>query len=273
MSYNKRNSQYNYTNDDHVISSPNNGSQIVLGKDRKLSPFSGYGVVPNKVDVNSIELVVGRGSQVGEDDRAGDILVNTLHTDDAAKIYISEKSDPDDYFKFRVGKTGKSIAQSSIVLHADTIRIGAREKIKLITATSPDGKLSNNSIAEMHGIELIAGGGKATQSMVLGDNLVAYLTDLNSCMTELNGHVTNLTNTVNGLITDYATHVHPVASIGAPSGPSPTAAAKGFSSAAEIMLLLLDLSSTDRAMKELEKDKILNPFSEEYILSKYNRCN
>ena len=274
MSNNTSNTAFNKNENEIVYSSPSNGSQIVLGKDRKMGAFSGYGSTPF-LDVNAIEMVVGRGAKVPKDNRDGDSLVNVTHAEDAAKIYISEKSDPDDYYSFRIGNTGKSIAQSSIVLHADAIRIGARESIKIMTSTAEDGKLSDNTLAKMYGIELIAGGGKATQPMVLGNNLKAYLQDVNSCIIELNSSITTVANMLNSLILDYASHFHSVTTpvAGSPTTIAPTAVQVAISNTQDFIPLVLDLSSNLKAIQKLELDKVLNPLSKEYILSNYNRCN
>ena len=76
-----------------------NNSWIVLGRDRNASRMSGYG---GKGDTQcaSIDIVAGRmGSEVEAFDADGESLfINPSFKKDAARIYISQKTDIDKYF-------------------------------------------------------------------------------------------------------------------------------------------------------------------------------
>ena len=82
-----------------------NNAWIILGRDRPASVMSGYG---GKGDTQaaSIDIVAGRmGSEVRAFDESGEkLFVNPSFKKDAARIYISQKSDIDKYFDLIPGK-------------------------------------------------------------------------------------------------------------------------------------------------------------------------
>ena len=120
---------------ENVMTNENN-SWIVLGRDRPASVMSGYG---GKGDTQaaSIDIVAGRmGSEVRAFDDDGEkLFVNPSFKKDAARIYVSQKSDIDKYFDLAAGKVGNSKAKSGIGIKADNVRIIGRESIKLVTTT------------------------------------------------------------------------------------------------------------------------------------------
>lgn len=120
----------------------NNGnSWIVLGKDRDGSLNSGY-MGATATGASAIDIVVGRGSShkpAGKkfgsppDDN---VMVNPNFFTDAARIYVSQKADIDEYFgicetKYEPKK--RSIARSAIGVKADCVRIIGRNNIKIVT--------------------------------------------------------------------------------------------------------------------------------------------
>ena len=56
---------------------------------------------------------------------------------DAARIYISQRADIDDYFDICDGFVGRSYSDSAIAMKADSIRVLARKGIKLVTQKNP----------------------------------------------------------------------------------------------------------------------------------------
>ena len=102
---------------------------------------------------------------------------------DAARIYVSQKSDIDDYLNINRknlnGSTNSAFMKSTVALKADTVRIVARENIRLVTRTddlsSQGGKLSNADKSG-YGIDLIAmNDPEDLQPLVKGDSLVECL--------------------------------------------------------------------------------------------------
>ena len=148
-------------------------SHIVLGRDRHGSLNSGYmGAVAT--GASSIDLVVGRGSShrlIGNKFGAPpdeNVMVNPNFFTDAARIYISQKADIDDYFGLANNKyepKTRSTARSAIGLKADCVRIVGRNNIKIVTGKGlgnnapPSGEL-NSAGGKIDGpgtISLIAG--------------------------------------------------------------------------------------------------------------------
>ncbi len=150
----------------------NNGnSWIVLGRDRPASLGSGYGATGVN-GASSIDLCVGMmaGSKTGP--KQG-VKVHPNFAADAARIYISQKTDIDDNFGLAEGKQEKlgfvsTKGTSGVGIKGDGVRIIARQNgIKLVTGkgnfknTNDGGEInsSGNRIVpnDLGSIELIAG--------------------------------------------------------------------------------------------------------------------
>lgn len=180
--------RYIQADNEHVINDAN-GSYIVLGRDRPASRISGRG---NEHNSSRIDMVVGRGSadDVKAFTNTGQaLLVDPSFRADAARIYISAKSDIDQYFNLEPGKVGMSMAKSSVGIKADAIRIVAREGIKLVTRPEPIN--SQTGVIEfVKGIDLIAGNDdRDLQPLVKGRNLVQAMGSIIDYIGKLNGIV------------------------------------------------------------------------------------
>ena len=161
-------------------------SFIVLGLDRPSNILSGYGGTKD-THCAAIDIVAGRlGYRGRQRDNKGNINnVDPNFKLDAARIYISQKANVDSYFGLAVGNVGNTSndsPRSTVALKADTVRIIARENIKLITRTdklnSQGGKLTNAS-TRGYGIDLIAVNDTADlQPLTKGMNLQKCLTEL-----------------------------------------------------------------------------------------------
>ena len=116
-------------------------SWIVLGKDRDASIKSGYGGARGN-NCSSIDMVVGRGSshKPVTDKIASapdeDIAVNPNFFSDAARIYLTQRGDLDEYFGLAPGKFERSKARSGIGLKADIVRIVGRGDVKIVSGRS-----------------------------------------------------------------------------------------------------------------------------------------
>jgi len=131
------------------------------------------------------------------------IYIHPMFKHDAARIYISQKSDVDENFNLVAGKIGfvgkKSRKQDwgpagCIAIKSDDVRVIARRGIKLVTMgpgeeTTSQSRQPTKSIA---GINIIAGNktdGKfmSLQPMVKGENLVECLQSMQKRINELSG--------------------------------------------------------------------------------------
>ena len=162
---------YNIAEGEREIKNDNN-ARIILGRDRNAGLSSGYGG-KGHTRSGAIDLVVGlQGWSPGENykidkntgeesfgfaDRNFGSMNNNL-PGDAARIYISQRANIDDYFDICEGSVGRSVMDSAIAIKADSVRILARKGIKLVTQRNPPGKNSlGGEMNAQYGIDLIAG--------------------------------------------------------------------------------------------------------------------
>ena len=264
---------YLETPTEHIVQNKHN-SWIVLGRDRVASKMSGYG---GKGDTQaaSIDIVAGRmGSDVRGSTKEGDQLwVNPNFKKDAARIYISQKSDIDKYFDLADGVVGNAITKSAIALKADGIRVIGREGIKLVTKT--DLKNSQGSeIRNITGIDLIAGNDdEDMQPFAKGTNLVEALTALVAHLDNLNGIVDSLLMSQNEMNDAVTTHTHTSPFFAAPTLPSVTVMAKGMSTMASHLTKTKTALFQHKINLELFKNNFLILTGGKYINSRYNHTN
>ena len=99
-------------------------SWIVLGRDRPASRASGY-AGQGHTQASAIDMVVGRGDPVP----TSDTNVDPDFSNDAARIYISQKADIDDYFSIYPNPQSRNKSKlysksvSAIGIKADAVRI------------------------------------------------------------------------------------------------------------------------------------------------------
>ena len=219
---------YNKSLSEKVIKGDNN-AYIILGRDRPNKASSGYGG-KGHTRSGAIDLVVGlqgwapaEGGEVrtngkfkpGRADKNFGSFNHDTSAGDAARIYMSQRANIDDYFDLCDGNVGRSYSDSAIGMKADEIRILARKGIKLVTQKNPPGRNSlDGKIGVVYGIDLIAGnrdaktglqglskgnpefGSKRTlaylQPIPKGDNLEEYLRKIHSNVQLLNACVSGL---------------------------------------------------------------------------------
>lgn len=198
---------FNNTLSEKVIQGQDN-TWIILGRDRPSDWDSGYGGMGH-LKAGAIDIVVGRLSSMDASDNPGPVNSNTGL--DAARIYLSQKADIDQYYNLSDGKTGSSKALSAIAVKADDVRIIARNTLKLVTNT--DSKLSNGQEAYVgYGVQMIANNNSTDmQPIPKGDNLIEAFEELVEHIKELNGVVMTFLKTqqkFNDAISDH-THFSP----------------------------------------------------------------
>ena len=243
---------YEPVQSENVIEGPNN-SFIIQGRDRPGSAYSGYGG-RGATQAGRIDLIAGLGSS--HKDSKGlygppdsNVLVNPNFAMDAARIYMSQKSDIDKYMGIAEVPRQSPPGRSAIGLKADAIRIHARNDIKLVTGRARytglgrDGeRLANGGINETVGtISFVAGNytkdkevmsfnmldtlsrekssKNKLQPVPKGDSLAACLEEIIVKIQELSALVGNNTYMIQKIDASVATHTHPVAV--APNPPFP----------------------------------------------------
>jgi hypothetical protein len=161
-------------------------SWIIMGRDRVGNLLQGRGM-QGEAKSSAIDIVVGRYSgAIPTTDSFGQTkLLDPSFQRDAARIYISQKTDIDKSFAIAQGKVGNFQNRSGITLKADGIRLLAREGIKLVTNSD---KYNSKGIEPTScGIDLIAlNDSSDMQPIPKGENLRSSLEKLNKHVMDLN---------------------------------------------------------------------------------------
>ena len=208
---------YDATNSEKVIRGQNN-TWIVLGRDRPSDRASGYGGTGAR-KAGTIDIVAGRLSSIDATTQSTK-RVNPSFSADAARIYISQKTDIDKNFGLTVENLAEATENSAIGIKADDVRIIARKTMRLVTST--DSKLSNGTDAYLrNGIELIANNDSSDmQPIPKGSNLELCLQDLQEKLLQLNGLMAEFVRIQTDFnnVVGYHNHLSPF--FGLPTSPS-----------------------------------------------------
>ena len=208
---------YDVTNSEKVIRGQNN-TWIVLGRDRPSDRASGYGGNGTK-KAGTIDIVAGRLSSIDATKHTTK-RVNPSFTADAARIYISQKTDIDKNFGLTTENLAEAVGNSGIGIKADDVRIIARKTLRFVTAT--DSKLSNGTDAYVrNGVELIANNDSTDmQPIPKGLNLEFCLQQLQEKVLELNGLMFEFVEIQTAFNRVIGEHTHFSPFYGIPTSPS-----------------------------------------------------
>lgn len=218
-----------------------NNTFIIQGRDRPGVADSGYGG-KGATGAGRIDLIAGLASSYKHKDGSYGApnrrtIVNPNFASDAARVYISQMADIDEYMALAPVE-GQNNARSAIGLKADQIRLHSREDIKIVTGRGrfknikSDGeKLSSGGVNDVTGkICFIAGNntemedyiafnilegelGKATkrklQPVVKGDNLLMCLNELVDAIVYLSVCARTNSRIIRQLNNAFISHSHP----------------------------------------------------------------
>jgi len=276
--------KYNRARGEKVIKNKNN-AWIVLGRDRPSTKVSGYGG-HGGTQCASIDIVTGRMSSVKGGPKS-DIFVAPNFKSDAARIYISQKTDIDKNFDLVEGGVGMSKAKSGIGIKADAVRIMAREGIKLVTQTdkynSQGGKVKSTS-----GIDLIAGNDDSRQTvrsikwtglekinflqpLVKGDNLTEALTEVSKQIGDLATRFDQFCKAQMRYNTALQAHTHTVPPLPAVAIPSVELVPSFLLTNIQQFTNAIYTSwGQSKNLSAFRKD-YLNEYGDRWICSRYNR--
>tara|TARA_R100000008_G_scaffold14345_1_gene6981 strand:+ start:785 stop:1795 length:1011 start_codon:yes stop_codon:yes gene_type:complete len=275
-----------------VIRGVDNNCFIVLGNDRVEKAHTGYGG-KGHTQSDSIDIVVGLGGNSPKevDGNDNEVTTNPNFYIDAARIYISQKTDIDKNFGIgQFGNTGKNrsgvtqdnpndddggamAAKSGIAVKADNVRIIGRESIRIVTGTdalnSKEGEVLSNS-----GIEIVAMNKvQDLQPMVLGDNLIQFgkevMKKIRDISTILDAFVTYQTK-FNGVV---MSHHHHSPFFGIPTTPSPMTLPAGAQVQIESLSKTKMSIVTHIANLATMETNYLEPSGGNYINSRLNKVN
>ena len=265
---------YNNATSEKVIQGQNN-SWIVLGRDRPGSKASGYG---GKGHTHSgcIDLCAGR---LGYRTKERDADDNRIYADpdfgsDAARVYISQKTDVDRNFNLVGGSIGNSATKSAVGIKADAVRIIGREGIKLVTRPDPKNS-QGGEVKSVMGIDLIAGNDDSgLQPLVLGDNLVTCLNQLTDHITKLNGIVDSFLMIQMQFNAVSTAHFHQSPFGGLPTSPSIPMIPVGISTMLQHLLMTkMSIIMNKASLETFRANYITAGHNDGYILSRYNNLN
>lgn len=170
-------------------------SNIVLGRDYKYDEL-------NDTSVGMIDLAVGRVANVlsdgtpvisPEDESPEDLFSIGDFDLDAARLYLSQKSDIDKLFALPGGTLGDADNRSAVGIKADAVRIISRDAsagIKLVVEGKENSQGGDGD--GINGVELIGGGGVDMQPMVKADDLALSLQEITEFITTLEKMVTTM---------------------------------------------------------------------------------
>ena len=252
------------TESEHVISNKNN-SWIVLGRARPRGIASGYGGAGD-TQAACIDLCVGRMSA----NPVSDAYVDPDFNNDAARIYISQKTDIDYNFTLAKGTVGESKTKSGIGIKADGIRIIGREGIKIVTST--DSSLSTGKKTKSIGnIDLIAGNDDdLLEPAVKGRQLVTLLEKIMKQISDVNNALCGFMTAQMGYNASIASHTHQCA--GPWGAPTAFPSFELLTASSTIAINLGSKTGPSMAIAEMNKAGIklnsLEPMGADYILSR-----
>jgi hypothetical protein len=253
---------------EHVLYNNSGDAIIVLGHDRTAADIvSGYGGLGD-IDSTAVDIVCGRARTRPKEERIGASSVNPDFFSDAARIYVSEKTDVDHNFRLAKGSIGRIKSASAIALKADGVRIIGVEGVKIITRANSTN--SNNKEPGVKGIELIAGNDDTfLQPMVKGDNLVECLRDMMEQISNVEAEVHSVMNTFSDFLNSYQFHIHGAAG----ASPPPDASLAFATFNADFAKHCTRDEVINRRLSKIEEIYLIKPDHAVNILSPYNKTN
>ena len=206
---------YNVAPCEKVIEGDNN-QFIILGRDRPAGQTSGYGgagdthcarieLVAGMSGMEAKEVILKNQIKEGSQYDSPDDNEEMVYTDgnvfaDAAKIYMSARTDVDRNFKLAISQLGNFSTRSAIALKADAVRIISRDAgIKLIAGGTDAINSQGKEVQPIKvGIALNAGNVPDSEmyKLVKGEKLVEYLKNLSETISQLNSAVGQIAQTL-----------------------------------------------------------------------------
>jgi len=276
---------------DKVVTGKNN-TWIVFGRDRPAGLSTGYGPGQGHTQAGAIDIVVGRMSpkpisfdSKGRKQHVGPIFTSerftyengeTLTVMDAARIYISQKTDLDENFSLSMPpKTKPSRAISGIAMKADGIRIISRKSgIRLVTENAESVNSKGGSGAnEPLGICLIAANkANELQPLIKGDYLTLLLKEMLNNQAQIAGAITSLKKDMIEVYGAILNHEH-VTPTGGVSVKLPALTVKMLEKVMKLVSVDTFSAFSLQQNPEVIEKTYLEDGSKASIKSKYNKVN
>ena len=257
----------------HIGGSHN--ASIVFGKDRPGSRLSGFGG-RGDTHCGMVDIVAGRMAHRARTvNRDGEqIFVDPNFTVDAARIYLSQKTNVDRNFRLAKGSMPYADIRSVVAIKADGVRVIAREGIKLVTGVDAVNSQGSEIANKIYGIDLIANNDDTElQPMVKGDNLVDAMQRIVHHLDRLGGIVDAFLHTQMTFNLAVQTHTHISPFFGIPVTVAPAlqvvATTTHIDQFARVKVGLLN----QKVNLALYRIRYLNPVGDRWINSFYNNTN
>lgn len=245
-----------------------NNNYIVMGRDRNGSRNSGYGG-KGDTQASMIDIVVGRMAEAPSE-------ISYVDPDfevDAARIYISQKADIDEYFGLATG-SGNAKTKSAVGIKADALRLVSRENIKIVTGVDNKNSQGGSTDTSKFGVDIIANNADSDlQPMVKGDNLVKAMKRLTLHVAKLNGIVEGLLIEQDKLNKEIKDHWHISASAGLRTSASPVLQLVAPITISRHLSKTKTSLRTNRTNLENFEKNYLSQGGRGYINSRYNKVN
>ena len=227
-----------------VVYSGNNNSEIVLGRDRNHSLASGKGG-SGGTQCGMIDIVAGRLSSEIVDQKGKErcnILTGPNFFADAARIYLTQRGDIDNYFglpKVDYENIESSDNASAVAIKSDHTRIIGRSSIKIYAGKAQakglgrfGEKNSSGGNIETGGVIELIRGERAIQPAVLGNNMKECIKDLYNLIAQAYSAIHAQSLIQSKLYSYLGAHSHTVAGVGVVGLASPDPFLLGSSFAA-----------------------------------------
>jgi hypothetical protein len=251
--------------DNEVVHEGGNNACIVIGRDRTSHLGSGFGGLGH-TECGAIDIVAGRPG-------ASDQYVNPSFSKDAARIYVSQKTDVDSNFDLAEGSIGFSSARSAIAVKADAVRIIGREGVKIISGTDSNNSLGGK-IETFSGIEIIANNDDTDlQPIPKGDNLAFAIDEIVKLVYDLSGILNSFAVNQDAYNAVIMGHMHYSPFYGITVPPSESLMDQGTQTLQnhfqDVEAGLVDFSKN----LALFRDTFVMPHGKLFINSKFNKVN
>lgn len=255
-------------------------SWIILGRDRPSTRASGHGATGD-THAASIDIVAGLmgANAASHDVRTGqEVYCDPDMTNDAARIYISQKTNIDKNFKLIAGKVGNSEHKSGIAIKADAVRIMSRHGMKLVTGVDPVNSQNSDRLS-LVGVDIIAGNiddaskRADLQPMVKGANLAACLRRLSQHVADLNGVVNTFLKIQDKYNKALMHHFHTSPYFTAPTTPSEIVVSEGVECAVNTLIEAENSLRNNKKNLGVWQGIYLKSSGKRYINSRWNKVN
>lgn len=273
---------FDQTDNEFIVRGKTN-ALIVLGNDRPAGQGSGYGGV-GQSGCATIDLIAGHMGTLAVDKVNNNSIKSSKNFEnDAARIYISQLCDLDEYFSIpkqyvMLGNIPLDIqtskAQSGIGLKADSITLIGRENIKICTyhhgTNSQRNKISPGGVDIYAGIDASYDDKHNLEPMVKGNKLIAVLQEIISSITNVQATVSSFINIQQKINDQFLSHKHNML------GQTITNVPLNYGIISNLCVNLnADLKKhiqNNITAGQLQQ-KYFNPSEKTYINSNYNRVN